>query len=57
MDITCPFALPPPRHVEARVRIYEEETHLVVNPRPISMTTDPPKLVTDPIQWQQTHLS
>ena len=25
MDITCPFALPPPRHVEARVRIYEED--------------------------------
>ena len=30
MDITCPFALPPPRHVEARVRIYEEDVVRVV---------------------------
>ena len=31
MDITCPFALPPPRHVEARVRIYEEESYKQVD--------------------------
>ena len=31
MDITCPFALPPPRHVEARVRIYEEDVLNRVN--------------------------